>query len=109
MPFPLNTMAYKRKITVNDVKDEVEKDPGDDGDDREIPVRYRVDRGWWSWVTHEYARYWYVLGALFLDSFWFLEAYESYLGSLVGTVMIIVLVGFVLLEIWGYTYLWKKK
>lgn len=101
-------MAYKRKITtkqVEDVPDDLERP----GDDRRRPVSQRTDRGWVYWATHDYAKYWYFLGAMFLDLFILLEALTGRLDDLISTVLVIAVIGLVLIEVWGFTRLWGKN
>ena len=45
---------------------------------------------------------------MFLDLFLFLEAYTQYWESVAGVAMVIVVIGLVLLEFWGYGHLWGK-
>ena len=100
-------MAYKRRITTQKME-EAQDDLDQPGDDRRRPVSQRPDRGWGYWATHDYARYWYFLGAMFLDLFILLEALTVPLDNIISTVMVITVVGLVLVEIWGYNYLWGK-
>jgi hypothetical protein len=104
----LSYMAFKRRISTK-AKISDENDPDQDAGGKGIPVRQRRDPGWRYWLTHEYAKYWYLLGSLFLDLFLFLEAYTQYWVGVAGVVIVIVVIGLVLLEFWGYGYLWGKK
>ena len=109
MSFPLIRMAHKRKITTKVTTEEDHADVDGLYDPRDIPVRYRKDPGWKQWVTQEYAMYWYLLAAMFLDLFLLLEAYTHHWGELLGTVTVIGVIGIVLLEVWGYFRLWGKN
>jgi hypothetical protein len=103
----LSSMAFKRRISTN-AKAPEEADPDQGLGEKDIPVRQRRDRGWSYWITHEYAKYWYLLGAMFLDLFLFLEAYTQYSESVVSVVLVIAVIGLILLEFWSYRYLWGK-
>jgi hypothetical protein len=101
-------MAHKRKITVKVPSQVEQEDHQELYDQNEIPVRNRKDLGWRHWVTHEYARYWYFLGAMFLDLVLLLEAYTRHWVGLPLTILVIALIGLVLIEVWGYFHLWGK-
>ena len=105
----MSSMAFKRRITTNTKAPKVEEDLDQGQNEKGIPVSQRRDHGWRYWATHEYAKYWYFLGALFLDLFILLEAYTHYWGNVAGVVMVIGVIGLVLLEIWGYGYFWGKN
>jgi hypothetical protein len=104
----LSSMAFKRRISTN-AKVPKEADPDLDREEKGVPVSQRRDRGWRYWLAHDYAKYWYLLGAMFLDLFLLLEAYTQDSESIVGVVLVIAVIGLVLLEFWGYGYLWGKK
>lgn len=101
-------MAFKRRISTK-AKTSKEDDADPDVGGNDVPIRERRDPGWRYWLTHEYAKYWYLLGSMFLDIFLLLEAYTQYSEGVAGVVIVIVVIGLVLLEVWGYGHLWGKK
>lgn len=102
------TMAYKRKISVRNVPRSHDEGAEETRDERSIPVRQRRDRGWKHWIVREYARYWYVLGCLFIDAFAFLEAYAFFWGYVAGTVVTSAVIILMFFEYRAYRSLWGK-
>lgn len=78
--------------------------------------RRHAEPGWFEWLLREFARYWYLIGALALLVFVPLQIQDSLMpaGSpsavapvLVGVAMVVSAVVVLAAAVAGYVYLWK--
>jgi len=70
----------------------------------------RAEMTWWDWFLHDYARYWYVLGAITLDVFLGLGLVDAFhlVNALGILIAIAVLVMVIVAEIEGFFWLWPR-
>jgi len=90
-------------------RDEIrEQDEDQNLSEDEITRIMRAKMPWWDWFVHDYARYWYVLGAISLDVFLVLSLVQAYnLTDALGLVSVIaVLAAILAVEILGFLRLW---
>lgn len=76
--------------------------------EEEITRVMRAKMPWWDWFVHDYARYWYVLGAISLDVFLGLSLVQTFnMTDAPGLVSVIaVLVAVSAVEVSGFLRLW---
>ena len=76
--------------------------------EEEITRILRAKMPWWDWFVNDYARYWYVLGAIAFDAFlgfWLVQARN--LTDALGIVLVMaVLVAIVAVEVFEFLRLW---
>jgi len=90
-------------------RDEIREQTEDQNlSEEEITRIMRAKMPWWDWFVHDYARYWYVLGAIALDAFlglWLVQA-QNLTDSLGIVFVMAVLVAIVAVEVLGFFRLW---
>jgi len=96
-------MARKRLIII-----EKKEEANISEDSVEIPEKYK-DSEWGVWTKNTYAKYWFALVCLLLDSFLGLEIARQTSGSLSVSIPILVVVVLVFAEAWIYLRLWGKR
>lgn len=90
-------------------RDEIREQTEDQNLSEEDVTRImRAKMPWWDWFVHDYARYWYALGAIAFDAFlglWLVQAHD--LTDALGIAFVMaVLVAIVAVEVLGFFRLW---
>lgn len=70
----------------------------------------RANMTWWDWFVHDYARYWYFLGAIALDVFLSLGSVDAFhLDDARGIVLVIMLlVVLLVVEVKIFFRIWPR-
>lgn len=92
-------------------REDIREQAGDEDLSEEQVTRIlRAKMSWWDWFVYDYARYWYVIGALALDVFLGIGLVDAYSpADALGILLLIaVLVVLATTEVLGFFRLWPR-